>query len=193
MTTESKTMDAPLAPSETDGGADEEPGPSPASVMIMHGAWRELAHASPTVHGAVNAAIASVPTLAHGEIAIALSSDAAVSELNARFRGQDKPTNVLSFPAARHDGADASGDIIIAYETLRREAAEEGKDALHHLAHLTVHGLLHLAGFDHESDADAERMETLERHILHSLDIPDPYRSDNEEGQPARTGTHEWP
>src|SRR5688572_14828775 len=175
MIIESKTMDAPPSSGEVDGPSDEEPGPSPAGVMLMHGAWRDLPGAVPAVHAAVNAAIVFVPALAESEIAVALSSDAEVRELNARFRGQDKPTNVLSFPAALAEGADCSGDIIIAYETLTREADAEGKDALHHLAHLTVHGLLHLAGHDHLDDVEAEEMEALERRILHRLDIPDPY------------------
>jgi probable rRNA maturation factor len=186
-------MDAPSSTGEVDGPSDDEPGPSPAGVVLLHDAWRDFPGALPAVHAAVNAAIAFAPALAESEIAIALSSDAAVRELNARFRGQDKPTNVLSFPAAQSSpatltqGADASGDIIIAYETVMREAASEGKDALHHLTHLTVHGLLHLAGYDHDGDTDADRMEALERHILHSLDIPDPYRSDVEEDQPRVT------
>ena len=193
MIADSKTIDAPSSTGEVDGPSDDEPGPSPAGVVLMHGAWRDLPGALPAVHAAVNAAIAFAPALAESEIAIALSSDAAVRELNARFRGQDKPTNVLSFPAAQSSpatltqGADASGDIIIAYETVMREAAGEGKDALHHLTHLTVHGLLHLAGYDHDGDAAADRMEALERHILHSLAIPDPYRSDVEGNQPRVT------
>jgi probable rRNA maturation factor len=180
-------MDAPPSAGEADGPSDDEPGSSPAGVVLMHGAWHDLPGAVPAVHAAVNAAIAFVPALGESEIAVALSSDAAVRELNARFRGQDKPTNVLSFPAASAEGTDCSGDIVIAYETVTREAADEGKDPLHHLVHLTVHGLLHLAGHDHDEDADAEAMEGLERRILLSLDIPDPYRSDVEEDQPLKT------
>jgi probable rRNA maturation factor len=193
MIAESKIIDAAASTGEVDAPSDDEPGPSPAGVVLMHDAWRDLPGAVPAVHAAVNAAIAFVPALADSEIAIALSSDASVRELNARFRGQDKSTNVLSFPAARSSpatltqGADASGDIIIAYEAVMSEAAGEGKDALHHLTHLTVHGLLHLAGYDHDADADADRMEALERHILHSLDIPDPYRSDFEGDLPRIT------
>ncbi len=77
-----------------------------------------------------------------------------------------------------------SGDIVIAYETVAHESVTEGKPLLHHLAHLTVHGLLHLAGHDHDNDSDAERMEALERRILATLNIPDPYRSYLEEEQP---------
>jgi probable rRNA maturation factor len=171
-------------PGEGEGTSDDDPEPGPASVVVLEGAWHDAPGAVSAVHEAARAAAAIVPALADGEIAIALSSDAAVRELNARFRGQDKPTNVLSFPAAPDfpgvQGA-SSGDIVIAYETAAREAAAEGKPLLHHLAHLTVHGLLHLAGHDHDDNVDAERMETLERRILEQLDIPDPYRSLTEE------------
>lgn len=180
-------MDVLSVPAEADGASDEEPGPSPAGVVILHDAWQEIPGAVSAVHEAVNAAALFVPGLATSEIAIALSSDAAVCELNARFRGQDKPTNVLSFPAAAmpdDEAGDASGDIVIALETVQREAADEGKHLHHHIAHLTVHGLLHLAGLDHDTQADAEEMEALERRILATLEIPDPYRSDVEEHQP---------
>ena len=184
---ERNIVDVVSAPAETDSASDDEPGPSPAGVVVLHDAWQDIQGAVPAVHEAVNAAVSFVPALATSEIAIALSSDAAVRELNARFRGQDKPTNVLSFPAAAgpdDEPGDASGDIVVALETLQREAAHEGKHLHHHLAHLTVHGLLHLAGFDHDTEADAEEMEALERRILATLEIPDPYRSDVEEHQP---------
>lgn len=180
-------MDVRPPDDEGDGPSDEEPGPSPASVVVLHPAWQTVTGALSSVHGAVNAAICFVPALAHGEVSVALSSDAAMRELNARFRGFDKPTNVLSFPVAPGQAmtsAGPSGDIVIAYETLMREAAGEGKDPLHHLAHLTVHGLLHLAGYDHGDDDEAERMEALERRILADLGIHDPYRSTVEEDQP---------
>lgn len=178
-------MDAVPPQNEAEGASDDEPGPSPAGVVILFDAWHELPGAVSAVHEAVNAAVHFVPELADAEIAIALSSDEDVRALNARFRGQDKPTNVLSFPSAPGvSEAAPSGDIIVAYETLAREAAHEGKPLHHHLAHLTVHGLLHLAGHDHHDDGDAERMEALERRILAHLDIPDPYRSDSEEDRP---------
>ena len=180
-------MDVPPAPAGIDGASDDEPEPSAAGVVILYDAWHEVPGAVLAVHQAVNAAAAFVPALADAEIAIALSSDVAVQELNARFRGQGKPTNVLSFPSAPSlaDGEGVpSGDIVIAYETVQRESLGEDKPFLHHLAHLTVHGLLHLAGYDHLHDADAEIMEALERRILASLNIPDPYRSDVEEQQP---------
>jgi probable rRNA maturation factor len=116
-----------------------------------------------------------------GVVALALADDAMVRDLNARFRNQDKPTNVLSFPSgeASHDvhaGREAQlGDVILAAETLRREAAAEAKPAADHFTHLVIHGILHLLGYDHESVVDAERMERLETAILADLDIDDPY------------------
>lgn len=104
--------------------------------------------------------------------------------LNARFRGIDKATNVLSFPppgsSQPHPGARGGepvslGDIVIAFETTRAEAAAEGKEFDHHFAHLLVHGVLHLLGYDHHSDAEAEAMEARERAILLQLGIADPY------------------
>jgi probable rRNA maturation factor len=186
MTIESKFLDTVPSAEDGEGASDEEPGPSPASVVVLNDAWRnQLPDAAGAVHAAVNAAAAFVPGLPGADVAIALSSDEAVRALNARYRGQDKPTNVLSFPAADPSSADApSGDIIIALETVLREAEEEGKPPLHHLAHLTVHGVLHLAGYDHETEEEAECMEGLERRILAGLDIPDPYRSFVEEDLP---------
>ena len=102
----------------------------------------------------------------------------AIRTLNAEWRDIDKPTNVLSFPAAtsRLAGADRMlGDIVIAYETLARECDDEDRIFHHHLAHLTVHGFLHLFGYDHETDREAEEMERLERKIMSAMNMPDPY------------------
>ena len=110
-----------------------------------------------------------------------LTDDAGIRTLNHNWRGIDKPTNVLSFPALQPPGAGSRrmprmlGDIAIAYETTRREADEEASRSAHHLSHLAVHGFLHLIGYDHETDDDAEAMEQLEREILAQLGIPDPY------------------
>ncbi len=112
-----------------------------------------------------------------GEACIALSTDAHVKTLNAGFRGKDKPTNVLSFPAPESpvpQPVKHLGDIVIARETLTREAAEKGIPLADHLRHLTVHGLLHLLGYDHEDDAEAVVMENLETEILARMGIPDP-------------------
>jgi probable rRNA maturation factor len=115
-------------------------------------------------------------------VSVALLSDAEVHSLNKTFRGKDAPTNVLSFPSApavRPPKGSREpvflGDVALAYETVAREAAEQEKPVLHHAAHLVVHGVLHLAGFDHETGDDAERMEAAERQILGKSGIPDPY------------------
>jgi probable rRNA maturation factor len=113
------------------------------------------------------------------EISIVLSDDEHIRELNKHHRGMDKPTNVLSFPPARMKTPAGAprilGDIVIAFETMEREAAEEAKPLEHHLTHLVVHGVLHLLGYDHEDEEEAETMEARERQILAKLDIPDPY------------------
>ena len=115
------------------------------------------------------------------EVVIVLSDDGAVAALNEQFRGMAKPTNVLSFPAAQSGptdlGTDAVslGDIVLALETVLREAADLGIPPADHLSHLVVHGLLHLLGYDHIEERQAEEMEALETRILAGLDIPDPY------------------
>jgi len=116
------------------------------------------------------------------ELAVMLTDDAGIRTLNLNWRGIDKPTNVLSFPALQPTGPGAPedaprmlGDIAIAYQTTRGEADDEQKPFDHHLSHLAVHGFLHLIGYDHEKDDDAEAMESLETEILAQLGIPDPY------------------
>jgi probable rRNA maturation factor len=108
------------------------------------------------------------------EIAVLLSNDSRLQMLNRQYRAADKPTNVLSFPAV--PGTSHLGDIAISYETSRREADAAGKPLQHHLLHLTVHGVLHLLGYDHQRPAEADRMEALEAEILLKMGIPDPYR-----------------
>ena len=113
------------------------------------------------------------------ELSVVFTDDSTVQKLNAQWRARDKPTNVLSFPAFSFDGKGTLppmlGDIVLAGETVRREAALEGKPFEHHLSHLVVHGLLHLLGYDHEQETEAEAMEALERRALAALAIPDPY------------------
>jgi probable rRNA maturation factor len=107
-----------------------------------------------------------------------LTDDAAMRQMNAQWRGIDKPTNVLSFPAGESPaGTEPThlGDIAISYETVAAESTAENKAFADHLAHLAVHGYLHLVGFDHETDAEAVRMEHLETQILSGLGIADPY------------------
>ena len=109
------------------------------------------------------------------EVSVLVCADAEIRARNASFRGIDKATNVLSFPAPPHPHFAALGDVAIAHETCAREAADEGKTLADHATHLLVHGFLHLLGYDHESDAEAEAMEARERAALAALGIADPY------------------
>ncbi len=111
------------------------------------------------------------------EISVLLSDDAAQQALNREWRGKDKPTNVLSFPALDADDAIEGllGDISLAYETLMREADELEKPFEHHFAHLLVHGMLHVLGYDHETEDEALAMEARETDIMGLLGYPDPY------------------
>ena len=144
-------------------------------VIVESAQWDALPNAESVVHDAITQALAALNGRADAELAVLLTDDAAVRRLNATWRGLDKPTNVLSFPAAAAPDSQHLGDIAIAFETTAREAEDERKPLPHHLAHLAVHGFLHLVGYDHESDADAETMEQLERDILARLNVPDPY------------------
>ncbi|HKQ44685.1 MAG TPA: rRNA maturation RNase YbeY [Rhizomicrobium sp.] len=108
-----------------------------------------------------------------GDFTILLTGDKRLRSLNHDFRGLDKPTNVLSFPGSGGYG----GDIAIAYGVTAKEAKAAGKTVLAHVTHLAVHGILHLAGYDHETPKDAKVMEPLETRILKRLGIADPYRA----------------
>jgi probable rRNA maturation factor len=145
--------------------------------------WKEEPGAEAVVRGAISQAAAATGVAAPvAEVAVLLCDDAMIAALNAQWRGREEPTNVLSFPAPPAAGASVSepgavhlGDIAIACETVRREAREQGRTVSAHLAHLSVHGFLHLLGYDHQTDSDAEQMEGLEREILSGLGISDPY------------------
>jgi probable rRNA maturation factor len=151
----------------------ERRGKAPSiEIQVQSPLWRDQPAAEATVREAIGAAAASLST-AEGEISVVLTDDAAIRALNRDWRRIDKPTNVLSFPGK----PPLLGDIVIAYETSAGEAAGEGKPFAHHLAHLAVHGFLHLLGYDHETDSAADVMEALERDILSRLRVPDPYRA----------------
>jgi len=107
-------------------------------------------------------------------LVVLLTDDVTVRGLNHRFRGKDAATNVLAFPAPEVP-AGQLGDIALAFGVCADEAAEQGKPLAHHLQHLVIHGVLHLLGYDHETDPDAERMESRERALLAGLGVPDPY------------------
>jgi probable rRNA maturation factor len=151
-------------------------------VVARSAHWRKRPTAKTIVKKAVLAAAEAVST-PPAELAIVLGDDSGIQALNRDWRGKNAPTNVLSFPAARPGARPGKtrpaspylGDIVIAYQTVAREAAAEGKPFNHHLAHLAVHGFLHLLGYGHENDRDAQTMERLERTILKRLAIPDPY------------------
>ncbi|MDX2159464.1 MAG: rRNA maturation RNase YbeY [Hyphomicrobiaceae bacterium] len=153
-------------------------------VVEECGDWSDAGSLVPLV-ATVAAAIARNPGLASrlpiaACACIAFSDDAAVRALNARYRGKDTPTNVLSFPAAPMPAAPGTprflGDVVLAAETVAAEAAERQIAIPDHVRHLAVHGILHLLGYDHETEADACVMEGLERQILATLGVADPYR-----------------
>ena len=138
--------------------------------------WPALARSA--VHAAV--ARSRHPGLADSEVSVKFTSDAEVRALNAAWRGQDKATNVLSFPMAEESelaSAQLLGDIVLAHGICAAEAAEKNVGVEIHAAHLVVHGTLHLLGYDHEtSDEDAEEMEDTERRALAAMGIADPYQ-----------------
>lgn len=138
--------------------------------------WNELPEAERVAATCVEAVLGGDARGVH----VLFSSDAEVRLLNRDFRGKDTSTNVLSFPSSPMPLPDSEmphlGDIVLAFETVKAEADEQKKPLLHHACHLIVHGALHLLGYDHDSDAQAEAMEARERQVLAGLGIPDPYQ-----------------
>lgn len=154
-------------------------------VEVENPAWTaELPDAEALALAAALAALSRREAGSVPGVTILLTDDETVRDLNARFRGQDKPTNVLSFPAPANP-EHFLGDIALAFGVCAREAAEQRKPIGDHLQHLVAHGVLHLLGYDHMSDGEAEAMEGLERIILAGLGVPDPYK--------AGEGDHERP
>ncbi len=152
------------------------------STLVECEAWNELegfeALAGEVIARAV--AVTKIKLARGAEVSLLLCDDARIREINRAWRGLDKPTNVLSFPAAPRAmlaKSPAVGDIAIAHETVAREALEEGKTFRDHYMHMVVHGFLHLLGYDHETDAEAEEMEALEVSVLQQLGVADPYAS----------------
>jgi len=151
--------------------------PPQIDIHMQSPLWQAQPLAEKTVRDAIRET-ASTLSAAEGEVSILLTDDSAISKLNRDWRGIDKPTNVLSFPASGNKAGGSGrllGDIVIAYETLERECDDENRIFLHHLAHLAVHGFLHLVGYDHQTDTQAEEMERLESKIMNRLNVPDPY------------------
>jgi probable rRNA maturation factor len=166
------------------------PGPSLA-IRVQARRWREVPGLRERVEDAIAAGLAVAPLApaAGAELSLLMTDDRRMRVVNRDWRGFDKPTNVLSFPAAPPDRIARSpvlGDIVLAYETVVREAAEENKALGDHLSHLVIHGLLHLLGEDHETSAQAQRMESLEIAALARLGIADPYADTEPAAMPAR-------
>uniref|UniRef100_A0A8J4H950 Endoribonuclease YbeY n=1 Tax=Acidicaldus sp. TaxID=1872105 RepID=A0A8J4H950_9PROT len=148
--------------------SDRPPSPAAAGIpiIIAEPAWRRLVPRAETL-------VRRAARAAGGAGAVVLADDRVVKRLNARHRGRNKPTNVLSFPPA---GPGEAGEIVLALGVVRREAAAEARPLGQHLAHLVVHGALHLAGHDHHHPGEARRMEMAEARILRRLGVPNPWR-----------------
>lgn len=150
-------------------------------VLVRGAPWtRAIPGAAAKSRRAARAALAALRAVRPGDITLVLADDATLRRLNRAYRGQNKPTNVLSFPlSGGRGGARAGepiGDVVLALETVLAEAARQGKRAGDHLMHLVVHGVLHLFGHDHRRAAEAKRMEAIEVRVLRGLGVADPYR-----------------
>lgn len=173
------------ASSEKDASSGEgEPSRTCTDIVIEDERWASVTDLEELIPNlAAETLRAARLSPGNHSVSVALLSDAEVRGLNKTFRGKDAPTNVLSFPSsasAHARGREGEplflGDVALAYETVVSEASAQGKTVLQHAAHLVVHGVLHLSGFDHDGDADAERMEAAEGAVLARFGIPDPYR-----------------
>lgn len=171
---------------------EARPAPPALAIRAQSRQWRALGDL-PSLRLQANRAIEAALSVAPvqpcpgAELSLLLTDDRRIRIVNRDWRGFDKATNVLSFPAAPADRVSTSpvlGDIVIAYETVAREAEAEGKTLGDHFSHLVIHGLLHLLGEDHETEAEAQRMEGLEVAALARLAIADPY-ADGELLEPA--------
>jgi probable rRNA maturation factor len=153
-------------------------------VEIEDEAWRgAVTDVEAEVERAAQAALDTLPPARRGGmVAILLTDDAAVADLNTRFRGKPTSTNVLSFPAAQ-SAYPHLGDVALAYGVCLSEAEGQGKSLADHLKHLVVHGVLHLLGYDHEAEADAEAMEQMECEILRKFGVADPYAQRDADGE----------
>jgi probable rRNA maturation factor len=150
--------------------ATKKRSPISVNVVLLDPAWIKVL---PGVERLVRKSARAAAGNRTQSLTVALADDRRVRALNARDRKKDKPTNVLSYPSGERDFL---GDVVLARQTVWREARQQRKTPSAHVSHLVVHGTLHLRGYDHETgEADAERMEALERRILKRLGIADPY------------------
>ena len=149
--------------------------PRSIEVQIEDAGWTALLpQAERLAKAAAEASLAALPAPPTGDLVVLLTNDAEVRDLNARFRDKDQPTNVLSFPAGDNPHGHL-GDVALALGVCAAEAKAQDKPLADHLRHLVAHGVLHLVGYDHQDDGEAEAMEALEREILARLGVPDPY------------------
>jgi len=155
-----------MEPGSSSGPAPAHQGGAGIPVIVADPGWRRLVRRPEFI--AARAACAA----GRGGFSVVLTSDGAVKRLNARHRGRNKPTNVLTFESNIPGGA----EIFLALGVVAREAEAEGRSAADHLAHLVVHGALHLRGHDHDRAGDARRMEMEEARILHRIGVPNPWR-----------------
>ena len=144
------------------------------TLVVEEAAWRTHRGLLPKLRAAAEAARRAAKLPAKRRLTLLLAGDARLKTLNHDFRGKKKPTNVLSFPS---DQAGYAGDVALAYGVTRKEALAAGKSFADHARHLVVHGVLHLAGYDHMTDRDAKVMEPLEAKILARLGVPNPYEA----------------
>ena len=173
--------DSPPAPLPADVAAEPEP-PGRLSVTLVEedGDWSGFGALNEAIQQAAAALARRVSVVSGSEASVVLGSDALVRRLNRTYRGKDAATNVLSFPFQRPLGAGPEegaylGDVVLAAETVQLEADGRGIERKQHLQHLVVHGLLHLLGYDHDTDSEAEAMERLEVDILATIGVSDPY------------------
>ena len=151
-------------------------------ILVEAGEWPDETELAVIARRAVDGVMAEIGVAPStpSELSVVFTDDAHIRTLNSGWRGKDKPTNVLSFPAFPASAGKALppmlGDVVLAAETVAVEARNEDKPLADHMTHLIVHGILHLIGYDHQTDAEADAMEQAERRILAGLAIPDPYR-----------------
>ncbi len=171
-------------------------------VIVESDGWSvEIPDVETLVHRVAQAAVGAARDVpGNAELSILLSDDAHIRRLNRDYRGRDEATNVLAFGNDDQVGGPVGGpmadtgpvllgDVVIAFETTAREAADQKKPLRHHVSHLLVHGVLHLLGYGHDESAAANDMEDLERAILAGLGIPDPYGEGGPDEQPLATGS----
>ena len=151
-------------------------------IVRHQGGWTPAQVSDALLRQAARAALSAAPPLSGGacRVTLVLTGDAEMRDLNRVWRGKDEATNVLSFPADTVRDREFLGDLVLACETARKEALAQGIPLADHVRHLVVHGMLHLLGFDHEEDEQAERMETIERIALASIGVADPYAEADE-------------